>query len=199
MTGNPNYEGLCKGVNQVYGPDQVQFVGRWNGWDVTDLDSIATYISKFDVFINSQYGANGEQVELLEKVYPQFKGSHIINISSATSYWMRKPDVKEHLPDNFPEWCPENYLENKIALDDKGRELVKNVCWGTSDIKITNIAFGQLASKYQNQNAKNKIGLVQAGQIIKWVIDCPPNINLHYMALDPIQREDLVPDSNQGC
>ena len=78
VTGNPNYQGLCKGIQKIFGPD-VEFIGRWNGWDVTNLDSIADYVKDYDVFINSQYGPNGEQIKLLEKVYPIFKGNHIIS------------------------------------------------------------------------------------------------------------------------
>ncbi len=44
MTGNPNYEGLCKGVYQAYSQNRVEFIGRWNGWDVNNLDAIADYI-----------------------------------------------------------------------------------------------------------------------------------------------------------
>tara|TARA_B100000035_G_scaffold275516_1_gene252541 strand:+ start:6172 stop:6795 length:624 start_codon:yes stop_codon:yes gene_type:complete len=199
MTGNPNYEGLCKGVYQAYSQNRVEFIGRWNGWDVNNLDAIADYIKDFDVFINSQYGPGGEQVTLLKKVYPIFKGNHIINISSTSSYWGKVADTSKPLdaPEGFPEFSQENYVKNKTALDEESKKLCKYVCWGTNKIRISNIAFGQLRSKYKIQkDNKNKISLLQAGQMVKWVIDSPTNMNLHYIAMDPIQREDVTPDSN---
>ena len=199
MTGNPNYEGLCKGVYQAYSQNRVEFIGRWNGWDVNNLDAIADYIKDFDVFINSQYGPGGEQITLLKKVYPIFKGNHIINISSTSSYWGKVADTSKPLdaPEGFPEFSQENYVKNKTALDEESKKLCKYVCWGTNKIRISNIAFGQLRSKYKIQkDNKNKISLLQAGQMVKWVVDSPTNMNLHYIAMDPIQREDVTPDSN---
>tara|TARA_Y200000002_G_C22540713_1_gene603850 strand:- start:176 stop:799 length:624 start_codon:yes stop_codon:yes gene_type:complete len=199
VTGNPNYEGLCKGIYEAYNHNRVEFIGRWNGWDVNNLDAIADYIKDFDIFVNSQYGPNGEQVTLLKKVYPIFKGNHIINISSTSAFWDKKPDTSKPLdvPEGFPEFSQENYVKNKNALDEESKKLCKYVCWGTNKIRISNIAFGQLRSKYKIQkDNKNKISLLQAGQMVKWVIDSPSNMNLHYIAMDPIQREDVVQDNN---
>jgi hypothetical protein len=199
VTGNPNYEGLCKGIYKTFGPD-VEFIGRWNGWDVTDLDAVADYVKDFDVFVNSQYGPNGEQIKLLEKVYPIFKGDHIVNISSTTSWWDKIWDTSKpmDLIEGFPEDDQARYFQNKINLDIMARKLSKNVCWGTNKIRISNIAFGQLASKYKVQkNNVNKISLTQAASIVKWVIDSPTNMNVHYIAVDPIQREDTVQDNTQ--
>jgi NAD(P)-dependent dehydrogenase (short-subunit alcohol dehydrogenase family) len=191
VTGNPNYEGLCKGIKQVFGPN-VEFIGRWNGWNVTDLDAVADYVKDFDIFINSQYGSNGEQITLLKKVYAIFKGKHIINISSTSAYWANVSDTTKPLdqPEDFPKFDVENYVKNKTALDEASKELCKNTCWGTNKIRISNIAYGQLASKYQLlRNNVNKISLTQAANIVKWVIDSPDNLNVHYVSVDPIQRD----------
>ena len=191
VTGNSNYEGLCKGIKQVFGPN-VEFIGRWNGWDLTDLDAVADYVKDFDIFINSQYGSNGEQIGLLKKVYAIFKGKHIINISSTSAYWANVSDITKPLdqPEDFPKFDAENYVKNKTALDEASKELCKNTCWGTNKIRISNIAYGQLASKYQLlRNNVNKISLTQAANIIKWVIDSPDNLNVHYVSVDPIQRD----------
>ena len=199
VTGNPNYEGLCKGIYKTFGPD-VEFIGRWNGWDVTDLDAVADYVKDFDVFVNSQYGPNGEQIQLLEKVYPIFKGDHIVNISSTTSWWDKVWDTTKpmDLIEGFPEDDQARYFQNKMNLDIMARKLSKNVCWGTNKIRISNIAFGQLASKYKVQkNHVNKISLTQAASIVKWVIDSPTNMNVHYIAVDPIQREGTIQDNTQ--
>ena len=66
--------------------------------------------------------------------------------------------------------------------------MCKNVCWGNSKIRVSNIAFGQLNSQSQKQkDDKHKISLLEAGNLVKWVIDTPSNTNVHYIALDPIQ------------
>ncbi len=192
VTGNPNYEGLCKGIYEAYNHNFVEFIGRYNGWDMTDLDAIVDHVKDYNVFINSQYGPGGEQVTLLNKLYPVFKGEHIINISSTSSYWHKVADTTKPLdaPENFPEFSQENYVKNKTALDKTAKELCKNVCWGTSKIRITNIAFGQLASKYKIQKSNvHKISLVDAGKLVKWVIDSPRDMNFHYIAVDPIQTD----------
>ena len=41
VTGNPNYEGLCKGIYEAYNHNFVEFIGRYNGWDLTDFDKVA--------------------------------------------------------------------------------------------------------------------------------------------------------------
>ena len=175
VTGNPNYEGLCKGIFEAYNHNFVEFIGRWNDWDLTDYDKVANHAKDFDVFVNSQYGPNGEQVKILDAVYEKFERGHIINISSTSSYW----------GDGY---SPRNYIENKTLLDGRSKMLCKNICWGNSNIRISNIAFGQLNSKSQKtKDTRRKISLLEAGKYVKWVIDTPHHINLHYIALDPIQ------------
>jgi len=177
VTGNPNYQGLCSGIYKAYSNNQIEFIGRWNDWDLTDTDKVAEYAKDYDVFVNSQYGPNGEQVDLLHKVYKVFKGLHIINISSTTSYW----------GDGYN---PGNYLKNKTDLDEASKTLSQNSAFGNSKIRVTNIAFGQLASQTQIvKDTNNKISLLDAGKLVKWVIDSPRSYNLHYMALDPIQTD----------
>ena len=177
VTGNPNYEGLCKGIYEAYNNNRVEFIGRWNNFDLGDFEAVGNKAKDCDVFVNSQYGPDGEQVDILNAVYSKMESGHIINISSTTSYW----------GDGY---SPKNYLKNKTALDERSKELCKNVCWGNSKVRITNIAFGQLNSKTQKvKDDKNKISLLEAGKLVKWVIDFPPNINLHYISLDPIQTD----------
>jgi hypothetical protein len=38
VTGNPNYDGLCSGINSTL--TTVDFIGRWNNWDMTNFDAI---------------------------------------------------------------------------------------------------------------------------------------------------------------
>ena len=101
---------------------------------------------------------------------------NIINISSTSSYWGDGPSS-------------EDYIKNKTELDDISKRLCKNVCWGPSPIRITNIAFGQLnsASQKKKQDNRKKLDLEEAGKIVKWVIDSPKEYNIHYISLDPIQ------------
>jgi len=177
ITGNPLYEGLCSGIWEAYARNQVEFIGRWNDWDLTDADAVAEYVKDHNVFVNSQYGPNGEQVELLRKVYEKFNGEHIINISSTTSYW----------GDGYN---PGDYLKNKTELDELSKKYSQYGTFGSSKIRVSNIAFGQLASQTQlDKSTNNKISLLEAGKLVKWVIDSPRSYNLHYMALDPIQKD----------
>ena len=50
VTGNPNYEGLCKGIYEAYNHNFVEFIGRYNGWDLTDFDKVAEYVKDHNVF-----------------------------------------------------------------------------------------------------------------------------------------------------
>ena len=93
VTGNPNYDGLCKGIYEAYNRNRVEFVGRWNGWDLGDFEKLANHAKDFDIFVNSQYGPNGEQVDILNAVYNKFEQGHIINISSTTSYYISKTTI----------------------------------------------------------------------------------------------------------
>ena len=173
VTGNPNYKGLCKGIYEAYNHNFVEFIGRWNDWDLGDFEKVANYAKDFDVFVNSQYGPNGEQVELFNAVYDKFEEGHIVNISSTSAYWNNGP---------------EDYLKNKKQLDYISKQKSQIACWGNTPIRVSNIAFGQVESKTQEQrDNKNKISLEEAGKLVKWVIDSPRDMNFHYIALDPIQ------------
>ena len=175
ITGNPNYQGLTQGIVRT-STSGIECIGRWNGWDINDAEKIANHAKNFEIFINSQYGPDGQQLKILEAVYKQFWEGHFINISSTSSYWGDGPSS-------------EDYIKNKTELDDISNRLCKNVCWGPSPIRITNIAFGQLnsASQKKKQDNRKKLDLEEAGKIVKWVIDSPKEYNIHYISLDPIQ------------
>ena len=66
-TGNPNYDGLCSGINSTL--DNVDFIGRWNNWNMEDFDAIGEKAKDYDVFINSQFGPNDLQLHILNSVY----------------------------------------------------------------------------------------------------------------------------------
>ena len=58
VTGNPNYEGLCKGIYEAYNHNFVEFIGRYNGWDLTDFDKVAEYVKDhggIDLIVERQY------------------------------------------------------------------------------------------------------------------------------------------------
>jgi NADP-dependent 3-hydroxy acid dehydrogenase YdfG len=177
ITGNPNYEGLCKGIWEAYNRNMVEFIGRHNGWDMNDAQKVANYAKDYDVFVNSLYGPDGQQYKILEAVYNQFEKGHIINISSTSVYWEGG-------------YSPKNYKENKLILDGMSKKMSQDSCWGNSDIRVTNIAFGQLNSQSQQarEDGKNKISLLEAGKYVKWLIDQPQHINIHYVCMDPIQK-----------
>ena len=176
VTGNPNYKGLAYGIQQALDGTEhtVEFIGRWNDWNIRETDKVAEYAKDFDVFVNSQYGPTGEQQNLLTDIYDSFAKGHIINIGSSREYWRDKDDA---------------YTANKVELHDMSRERCTWHCFGNSDIKMSYISFGNLASESQlaRNDDKARIDLKQAGEYIKWIIEQPSNINLHYLALDPVQ------------
>jgi len=178
VTGNPNYKGLAHGIQQALEGTEhtVEFIGRFNGWSLRETDRIADHAKDFDVFVNSQYGQTGEQQNILSDVYDKFEKGHIINLGSTKEYWRDKEDA---------------YTENKIELHNLSKERCKWHCWGNSEIKMTYISFGNLASESQlaRNDGKVKIDLKQAGEYIKWIMEQPANINLHYLALDPVQTD----------
>ena len=65
VTGNPNYKGLCKGIYEAYNHNFVEFIGRWNDWDLGDFEKVANYAKDFDVFVNSQYGPMANKLNCL--------------------------------------------------------------------------------------------------------------------------------------
>ena len=58
ITGNPNYEGLCKGLYKAYNGNQLEFIGRHNGWDMQDLDAVADYIKDYFFATRSHFCNN---------------------------------------------------------------------------------------------------------------------------------------------
>ena len=95
VTGNPNYEGLCKGIFEAYNHNRVEFIGRHNGWDMNDAEKVANYAKDFDVFVNSLYGPDGQQNKILEAVYSKFEKGHIINISSTSCLLYTSPSPRD--------------------------------------------------------------------------------------------------------
>ena len=61
--------------------------------------------------------------------------------------------------------------------------------WGGSNIKVSYISFGSLATKKVNEKhpTRKLMNVTQAAEYIKWVIDAPENININELHLDPIQ------------
>jgi NAD(P)-dependent dehydrogenase (short-subunit alcohol dehydrogenase family) len=172
VTGNPHYDGLCSGINKVL--DNVDFIGRWNGWNMTDFDAIAEKAKDYEVFVNSQFGPNDIQLHILNAVYDKFEKGHIINIGSSSAYWKNG--------------SPQDYIETKSKLEDRSKELSNHACWANKPIRVSCIAYGQLNSQSQKQrDSRQKIDLVEAAKVIKWIIESPAEYNLHYVALDPIQ------------
>jgi len=172
VTGNPNYDGLCKGINNVL--QSVEFIGRWNGWNMLDVDTIAKKAKDYDVFINSQFGPNDIQLHILNAVYDQFQQGHIINIGSSSAYWK--------------DGSPQEYIDTKSRLEERSKQLSNYACWANIPIRVSCIAYGQLNSQSQKQkNTRKKIDLTEAAKVIKWIVDSPAEYNLHYVALDPIQ------------
>ena len=176
VTGNPNYKGLAHGIQQALEGTEhtVEFMGRWNNWNIRETDKVADYAKDFDVFVNCQYGPTGEQQNLLNDIYDKFAKGHIINIGSSKEYWRDRDDA---------------YTANKIELHDMSKERCKWHCFGSSQIKMTYVSFGNMASESQlaRNDGKVKIDLKKAGEYIKWIMEQPANINLHYLALDPVQ------------
>lgn len=173
VTGNPNYDGLCSGISRVL--NNVDFIGRWNGWNMMDFDAIAEKAKDYDVFINSQFGPNDLQLHILNAVYDKFEKGHIINVGSSSAYWK--------------DGSPQEYIETKFKLEERSKELSNHACWANKPIRVSCVAYGQLNSQSQKQrdDLREKIDLVDAARILKWIIDTPPSYNLHYLSLDPIQ------------
>jgi NAD(P)-dependent dehydrogenase (short-subunit alcohol dehydrogenase family) len=172
-TGNPNYKGLCSGINSTL--DNVDFIGRWNNWNMEDFEAIGKKAKDYDVFINSQFGPNDLQLHILNSVYNKFNKGHIINISSSSAYWKNG--------------SRQEYIETKCRLEERSKELSNICCWGDSNIRVSCIAFGQLNSQSQKlkNDGRNKIDLIDAAKVIKWLIDdVSKTYNLHYIAMDAI-------------
>jgi len=174
VTGNPSYQGLAQGIYTALNDPldyEVEFIGRHNGWDLRNFDLVADYAKDFDVFINSLYIPNQGQAILLDKVYEKFKQGHIINISSTVVYW-----------DNGEV----QYNNDKSHLEKHSKKLSNECCWNNSNIKVSCIAYGPLDSESKKLDTQNKISLIEAGNIIKFVIESS-NCNINYLVVDPIQ------------
>ena len=47
VTGNPNYEGLCKGIYEAYNNNRVEFIGRWNNFDLGDFEAVGNKAKEY--------------------------------------------------------------------------------------------------------------------------------------------------------
>jgi short-subunit dehydrogenase len=172
VTGNPNYDGLASGIFQIFKNKNIEFISRFNNWNLFAHHAVAEYAKDFDVFINSTYVPNEGQINILKSVYEKFQQGHIINISSTVVYWNNQKNL--------------DYYNDKVKLENLSKTLSLNGISG-SPIKVSCIAFGELdtSSQRSRNDNRNKINVYDAATIIEQVIESKNNIS--YLNLDPIQ------------
>lgn len=180
-TGNPNY-GLAKSINNTF--TNITFASRANGYDLSVKDNrkrLAEESLKYDIFINNSALFNFLQVELLYDVYNHWldknHNAYIINIGSTVEH-----SVKGRV------W---KYATEKKALQDAVTELAMLSVWDTSrTIRVSLLSFGSLNTPNVSAKHPNRtlIELNDAAQYVKWMVECPINMNINHLSIDPLQQ-----------
>ena len=71
-----------------------------------------------------------------------------------------------------------------MNYNEKLKELTEKFILEMESLKSKNQL---LKIEKEKEDNRRKISLLEAGKYVKWVIDTPRDVNLHYIALDPIQ------------
>lgn len=185
ITGNPNYSGLCSGLKTVLYDKHVTYISRNNNYDLTDIPSIVNIAKNFNVFINSTNIPNDGQLNLLNAVYDSWAYGQIINVSTSSVYWNNQKN-------------PEYYYR-KLRLEKRSKELSGLSIEQGKGPRVSCIAFGELDTESQRSrnDQRVKIMLDLAANYIKLLIDAPPELNINYLCIDPVQTKELIQDTHQ--
>lgn len=177
VSGNPTY-GLAEAIHRRLGGD---FHSRSNGFDLCSDHDRRRFVEAshgYDVFINCAALWRFHQSLLLEAVWDSWKNvgktGHIISIGSTADTGVRGG-----------KWL---YPIEKKALKDLNRNLTYSAIGG-SGIKVTLLSYGYLSTPNVEVKHpdKKKMTVDQAVDVIEWVLNAPPSLNINEVSLDPIQ------------
>ena len=171
VTGNPEKDGLAKGIKTALDRYNITFISQSNGWMYSNQSAIEEVCLDYDVFINcSKYF----QLSSLDTVYKTWnnlnKNSLIINVGSTSTFWNMPPAGRVQ--------------EEKRVLEETSKQLSYWFITGKSSVRSTYIAYGRLGKQeWRDQNVKG-IDLDIAGNVIKNIIDLPDTYNMQYVSVD---------------
>jgi len=177
ITGNPEFQGLCHGLQEVLSMYELKFISRGTGYDLYDFENVSEMAKDYDVFINSTNIPDDGQLKMLDMVYSKWSMGHIINVSTTSVYWNNQTKIK--------------YYEQKLKLEQRSKELSNQSAEFGNDIRISCIAYGQLDTPEQRKHydGRKKMSVITAANYIKMLIESPKDINIHYICLDPRQTD----------
>lgn len=181
MTGNPEY-GLAQSWKKMR--PETTFQSRNYGLcsDLSDSQAqrrLAQLSLDFDVFINNSYISHFSQVQICRTVWTEWKKNNkkgfIINIGSAVRDLLR--------PDN------RFYPTAKRMLEDYSRQLYLYSIWGQSNIRVSCVNFGGIATEgtLDKWPHFSHMETEYCAEVLNWVLNTPFNCNLDLLQVSPIQ------------
>lgn len=181
VSGNPN-EGLAHSIRQRL---EADFFSRSNGFDLTissNQKRFAQLSLDYDVFINCAALNGFAQTLLLKEVYQRWKekghAGYIINIGSTCT---DRPDLTDQI-----------YPIEKVSLRDYSRNLSRSALGRdiqrpSSGIRVTHISPGALKTDDSLHQHIRRLDPVYVANLVVWLIQQPPEININEISLDAIQ------------
>lgn len=184
VSGNPNY-GLAQKIQELM--PESNFCSRSSGYDLSqhkDMERVADLSLQYDVYISCSCLSQFRQVQLLEVIYHrwlkhQHHGQIIVLGSTADT------------PVKGTHWI---YPIEKKALRAYCRNLSMAALGSPqeapSGIRVTYLSPGHLDTPKANAKHTNvkKLDCLYVAQLISWLIQQPPYINISELCLDPIQE-----------
>lgn len=184
ISGNKNY-GLGMALSQKV-PGADFFSRSCGGYDFSKHEArvkFAELSCDYEVYISCSCLAQFRQTLLLEAVYQKWletgKSGYIICLGSSADATVKGT-----------QWL---YPIEKKALRDYCRNLSLATLGGhgskPTGIRITYLSPGYLQTSGADKKHPDvqKIDLDYMAELIQWLIQQPPNINISHMGLDPIQ------------
>lgn len=179
ISGN-KYNGLSAAIGRCC--NNVEFASRSTGFDLCTKDGRDAFVKlaiDADIVIICAALWQFQQTVLLDAVNKACRTAkvspHIIVIGSTTDR------VK-----NGKAWL---YNAEKKALRDFSNTLSIGGVWTDGLPKVSYVSFGTLSNNQHKHQDRKCLNIDEAAGYIKWLIDCPKNININEISIDPMQGD----------
>lgn len=182
MTGNPDKD-LCKYIVDRLTAQGHECVclSRSNGYDFGEEGTVRRVVRDLkdcDVVINLYANFFFQQTLLAHNLWHAWSeagenNKRLINIGSTT--------------DNVRRAKTNRYHYEKLALKEWSNGVALKGVWD-KEPKVTHLSIGTMSNRQEDNPGRVCLDLDRVASYVEWIINQPPEININFLSVDPIQH-----------